>query len=63
MCESTAYIIKGEKEELFLKDVVKITPQTGGKLMVESLLGEQKEFMGDIREIDFAGHKILLTEK
>ena len=62
MCESTAYIVKGDKEELFLKDVVRIVPQEQGKLLVESLLGEQKEFSGQIREIDFTGHKILLVE-
>ena len=62
MCESAAYIVKSGREELFLKDVVKITPQKNGKLLVENLLGEQKEFSGAIREIDFMGHKILLQE-
>jgi len=60
MCESTAYVLQGEDEELFLKDVVKISPMEGGKLLVENLLGEQKEFEGGIKEIDFMSHKILL---
>jgi predicted RNA-binding protein len=63
MCESTAFIVEGGKEELFLKDVVKITPAGEGKLLVESLLGEQREFTGKIREIDFTGHKILLARE
>lgn len=63
MCESTAYVVKGKDEELFLKDVVKIVPREGGRLLVENLLGEQKEFDGSIREIDFMGHKILLEKK
>lgn len=62
MCESTAYIVKAGKEELFLKDVIKIVPQSRGRLLVENLLGEQKEFCGTIHEIDFTGHKILLIE-
>ena len=60
MCESTAYVVENEKEEIFLKDVVKILPLEDGKMRVENLLGEQKEFSGRIREIDFTGHKILL---
>jgi predicted RNA-binding protein len=63
MCESTAYVLTGAKEELFLKDVVKIVPLAGGKLLVENLLGEQREFKGQIREIDFMGHKIVLEKK
>jgi len=61
MCESTAYVMKGKGEELFLKDVVKIMPLKSGKLLVENLLGEQREFAGKIQEIDFMGHKIILT--
>ncbi|MFO8056928.1 MAG: CooT family nickel-binding protein [bacterium] len=60
MCESTAFIARGDDEELFLKDVVRITPQHQGILLVENLLGDQKEFKGSIKEIDFMGHKILL---
>jgi predicted RNA-binding protein len=60
MCESTAYLTKSGKEELFLKDVVKITPLAGGKLLVENLLGEQRTLVGHIKEIDFMDHTILL---
>ena len=63
MCESTAYVVKNSEEELFLKDVVKISPLEDGKLLVENLLGEQKEFAGDIKEIDFLDHRILLQGK
>ncbi len=60
MCESTAFVARDHDEELFLKDVVRITPRDKGTLLVESLLGEQKEFKGSIKEIDFMGHRILL---
>jgi predicted RNA-binding protein len=62
MCESTAFLINGEDEELFLNDVVRIVPKDDGTLLVESLLGEQKEINGSIDEIDFMSHKILLRE-
>lgn len=60
MCESTAFIVRDTGEELLLKDVVRIVPLAEGRLRIENLLGEQKEFAGRIREIDFMGHKILL---
>jgi len=62
MCESTAYIVTSGKQDLFLKDVIKIKPVSGGKLLVENLLGEQREFVGHISEIDFMAHKILLEK-
>jgi predicted RNA-binding protein len=60
MCESTAYLARSGKEELFLKDVVKIKPLEGGKFLIENLLGEQRTLAGHIKEIDFMEHKILL---
>jgi len=63
MCESSAFVVTGDKEELLLKDVIKIVPLQNGKLLVENLLGDQLEFNGKIREIDFMGHKILLENK
>lgn len=62
MCESTAYVVRGDQEEVLLKDVVRIEPLPGGKLLVENLLGDQREFTGVISEIDFLGHRILLKE-
>ncbi len=62
MCESNAYLVKEDNEELFLKDVVRIVPSEDGKLLVENLLGDQREFQGRIKEIDFTGHKILLEQ-
>jgi predicted RNA-binding protein len=62
MCESTAYVLEGGAECIFLKDVVRIVPLSGGKLLCENLLGEQREFTGSIREIDFMNHKIILAK-
>lgn len=63
MCESNAYF-KGKKgEELLLKDVSKLTPMPGGKVRLETILGDEKIVAGSIIEIDFEGHKILLGAK
>ncbi len=60
MCESNAYLNRGKKEELFLKDVTLIKPVSKGEWLVENLLGEQKTFRGRIGSIDFMAHKIVL---
>ncbi len=60
MCESNAYLKKGAKSELFLKDVTLLEPLGEGRWLVENLLGERREFSGAIERIDFLNHKILL---
>jgi len=60
MCESNAYLKRGKKEQLFLKDVTLIQPVKADEWLVENLLGEQKTFKGRISRIDFMAHKILL---
>ena len=63
MCESNAYFKESQGEKLFMKDVNKLTPMPDGKLRLETILGETKIVKGEIIEIDFEGHKILLGEK
>ena len=60
MCESNAYFKQGDKEELFLKDVILMEPISEKEWRIENLLGEQKTFRGKIKRIDFSAHKILL---
>ena len=63
MCESSAYLIKGEKDdELILEDVVLMKPE-GDKIVLTSILGEQKEVSADIDHIDLLHHKILLRQR
>ena len=59
MCESSAYVRRKDKEELFLADVVKLVPE-GGKILLTSLLGEQREIEAVIDHIDLLNHKIVL---
>jgi len=60
MCESDAYLMAGNLEEFFFKDVVSIRPVSGNEFLIEGLTGEQKKFRGRITRIDLAAHKIWL---
>ena len=62
MCESNAFLKKGEREELLLKDVTRVVPLSGGKLRLENLLGEEKIIEAKILELDLMGHKLILEE-
>ena len=61
MCESNAYIKRGDKEELLLEDVARIVPE-GDKLVLMGVLGNRVEIKAEITELDLIGHKILLKE-
>ena len=59
MCLSKAFVEKGEKRELVMAEVASLQVKNG-KLLLKTLLGEQKEIMATIREIDFLSHSITL---
>ena len=61
MCEANAYVYKDGKEELYLESVDLLVPE-GDKLFLKNLFGEQKTFVGHLREISLLRHKILLEE-
>jgi predicted RNA-binding protein len=63
MCESNAYLIKDDEEELLLEDVARIKPEEDGTLSLVSILGERKTLKGTIVEIDLMAHRILLSEQ
>jgi len=60
MCESDAYLKKGNSEEFYFKDVVSIRPVSDNELLIQGLTGEQKKFRGRISRIDLVAHKIWL---
>ena len=60
MCESNAFLKKGGREELLLKDVTRVVPLPGGKLRLENLLGEERIIEAKILELDLMGHKLIL---
>ncbi|HMK60436.1 MAG TPA: CooT family nickel-binding protein [Dissulfurispiraceae bacterium] len=61
MCEASAYIYKDGKEELYLDSVDVLVPE-GNKIFLKNLFGEQKTFVGKVKEISLLRHKILLEE-
>jgi predicted RNA-binding protein len=60
MCQTTAYVIEGDKEVLLLQDVVSIRPENGALHMV-NLFGEERIVQGAIKQIDLLAHKILIV--
>ena len=61
MCESHAYLIKGDQEEKILEDVTYLKPGNG-TIVLRNLFGEEVTVKGRIEEIRFMDHKILLRE-
>lgn len=61
MCESAAYVLKDEKLERVMDNVVSVDPYEG-KVYLTDLLGEQKIIDGEIKEIRLMDHKIIIAE-
>jgi len=59
MCEANAYLVTDEKEELILESVDIVEPQNG-KLLIRSILGEQKIISARIKRLELLDHKIIL---
>ena len=59
MCESSAYLLKGNKEELILKDVTRVTFSPEGTVELENILGEEKKIAARLREINLLDHKLI----
>jgi predicted RNA-binding protein len=61
MCESHAYVLRGDKEEKILDDVTFVQPEDGSVLL-RNLFGEEVTVKGKIEKILFMDHKILIRE-
>ena len=59
MCEINAYVNKGGKEELLLKDVAFLNVNDG-VLNLKDIYGGQEKIFAKIKEIDFIKHKLIL---
>jgi predicted RNA-binding protein len=60
MCQTTAYVLEGDREVLLLQDVISIKPEEG-VLRMTNLFGEEKIVAGTIKQIDLLAHKILIS--
>ena len=61
MCLSKAYIDRNGERGLLMEEVASVEVRDD-KLLLKSLLGEQKEVEANIREIDFLTHNIVLED-
>ena len=62
MCLSKAYIESDTNKELLMADVAYMETNQG-KLVLETLFGDQKEIWANIKKIDFLNHSITLEKK
>jgi len=61
MCESHAYVLRGDREEKILDDVTLVEPGKG-TVLLRNLFGEEVTVRGTIEKILLMDHKILLRE-
>lgn len=59
MCESTAYILKNGKEELFFEDVDALENKNN-EIKLVNIFGETKKISAKIKQFSLVDHKILL---
>jgi len=62
MCASNVYVVRGEDEQLLMKDVAEIRVE-GSKLVLTGLLGEKKEIEAELVRLDLEGHAIYIRER
>ena len=61
MCLAKAYLGGGYENELLAEDITALK-NNGGKLLITTLFGEQKQIEASIMEIDFKASRILLEK-
>ncbi len=61
MCLAKAYLGGSSENELLAEDIT-VLKTDGGKLLITTLFGEQKEIEANISEIDFKASRILLEK-
>ena len=59
MCESTAYILKDGKEEMFFEDVDDLE-NNHNEIKLVNIFGDTKKIHAKIRQFSLIEHKIIL---
>ncbi|MCJ7745493.1 MAG: CooT family nickel-binding protein [Actinobacteria bacterium] len=62
MCESNVYVRDDEGDRLVMEDAV-LLESGQGKVKITDILGEEKELEGDVEEITFLEHRIVIRER
>lgn len=61
MCLAKVYLGDSGTDEPLMEEITSLKPR-GGKLLVTTLFGEQREIEAGIKEIDFKSSKIILEK-
>jgi len=61
MCQSSAYLVQDNEEELLLEDVILIEPESN-KVRLTSLFGEKMLIDAKIKAVDLLHHKVILEK-
>jgi predicted RNA-binding protein len=59
MCQSTAYILKDGKEEIFFEDIESLE-NSGGEVKMVSIFGEEKTIRARPKRFSLVDHRIVL---
>lgn len=59
MCDTTAYVLASEGEEMVMENVDLIRPEDGGVYM-KNLFGEEMVFEGRIKEVSLRNARVVL---
>jgi len=59
MCESNVYLSNSEGERMVMEDAV-LLERDGDRIKVTDILGETLELDGDVAEITFLDHRIVI---
>lgn len=59
MCLAKVYVGSNNEKKLLMEEVASLKVE-GGKTLLTTLFGEQREIEADIKEIDFMGSSIIL---
>jgi len=62
LCESNVYVRDDEGDRLVMEDAV-LLESGQGKVRITDVLGEEKELEGDVEEITFLEHRIVIRER
>lgn len=62
MCEANAYLYREDKEELILKSVDIVSPQTDGSYKLVDIFGTQKTIKAKLKKMNLVDHKIIFEE-
>lgn len=62
MCESTAFVRRGRREDKLLDEVARVQVQ-GGRVVLTGVLGQRATVRGQLVEVDLVGHRLVVREQ